>query len=943
MAISRRSLLAGGLSVPLAAAAARSTAFAASSGPFPAPLIVAVSGVDAGSAHDRVVRLVEPFLLRDIPLTLTVLPFDTEGRRLDHASKMATWLRECLSRKPEGIEIGIHLESIGTRDPYFQLRLASDAQAAFTKAVNDYARYRFHPVFQAMTVTTRTRVQSWEDCAAMRAAGIRSVIRLPGSDAKTAADLQPEDGGYWMTDVGLVNTFGSRRSSVRPAGNSSTPPSMRALASGIESLARSQEPIIIDVPFESLGGLSGVDLSSYGEALAQAVAEVTETGKVRQILPRALYRQSREKQRRFVVVRLDDLRLAPQTESGQRAFTRKLIEAGYPVSEAVVPGPNGARFSTDEDAKAFVADMFDRGRYDVSTHGWLHSSSELFGNSVAKNFRIVRDGVSETYRSTGRFPGSYVPPNNVFDQNALNALMQTGVVLLSADKGDFTWFSGLDRYGLLHASNTVMFEKAWSGDLPYHEMENVLSRIGEENDTVFSIHPRTANTPAKEQAIFDALETLSKQEGTDLVNFDEYYKAVVPALPGMQRIQRARADVVIRDWRPGLTTAVDALKKDAELAWSYFDWGARNFDGMVPATVWRENGRRQGYPFTTMWDVASYIMAAISAHRIGLIDEPVFESTAKRILGFLGDANFIYKGANLPPTERALRVAGGERDGFDSADTGRLLIALKILDSYSDGALGVSKLVSGWGFDAILTDGEMHMVKNGKASSLHANSYANYVAHGYRLWGYDLKPVFAARKPQANMDDAVATLAEVERRGRVATEPHVTEEIELGGSPHGQLMADVLYSAQMQRYAETGILTCVSEGPVAGEPFFVYQGYQIDGTGGSFVVDASNASSIRKTARMEHRLRAVSSKGAYLWNAARPGEYSTKLLELVRDRARMPGIGFSSGIAELTGKQFDVADVNTNGIILEAIAYILGGRRPFLTPDVGPPQSPRDA
>lgn len=935
MRTTRRSLLLGGFSIPLAALAKRNVAFAASAGRYASPLIVVVSGVSAATSPDRVARLVEPFFARGVPLLLTVSPFDEKGRPLDRSSKLARWLRECLRSEPDGIEIGVHVEAVDTDDPYFQLRIASNAQAALSNVINEYPHYMFHAVVQAQTLTTTTPVRAWDDCSAMRAACIRSVVHLPSGSLEEPA-LQSANGGYWMTDTGLVNIFGSRRSSIRPEGKSTMPLDMGALVRNLSSLASSGEPIIVDVPLESLSALSDGDLSSYAGAIARTVSEATQAGEVRHILPRVLYRQSREKERRFVIVRVDDLRLAPATNPRQMAFTRELMEAGYPVSEAIIPGPERAPFSGDWDTRAFVAAMSDKGRYDVSTHGWLHTPSELLGNSAAENFRLIRTGISEVYRSTGRLPVSYVPPNNAFDENTLRALARAGVPLLSADKdGHLDWLSGMDRHGVLHVSNTVMFERGWNGDIPYFEMENVLSRIGEENDTVFSIHPLTANTPEKERRIFDTLEILSGQAGTALVNFDEYYKAVMPPMPRAERTRGARADAVIRDWRPGPSQDDDALKEDAALAWSYFEWGARNFHGMAPATEWIENGTRQGYPFVTMWDVASYIMAAISARRIGVIDEPTFEKTARRITAFLKEESFVYKRAKLPPTERRLSTMRGERQGFDSADTGRLLIALKILDTYTDGDFGVAKLVANWGFDAILNNGEMHIVQGGRAVSAHKNNYANYVARGYRLWGYDLKPVFDTRDPETDMDEAVVTLAEVERRGRIATEPHVTEEIELGGSPHGQLMADIVYSAQMKRFADTGILTCASEGPVTGSPFFTYQGYQIEGEGGQFVVDAPHTGAIRQTRRREKSLRAVSSKGAYLWYAARQGEYSLKLLELARKRSRMPGIGFSSGIPEVTGKPFEVSDINTNGIILEAIAYVLGGRKPFLLPGGG--------
>ena len=100
--------------------------------------------------------------------------------------------------------------------------------------------------------------------------------------------------------------------------------------------------------------------------------------------------------------------------------------------------------------------------------------------------------------------------------------------------------------------------------------------------------------------------------------------------------------------------------------------------------------------------------------------------------------------------------------------------------------------------------------------------------------------------------------------------------------------------------------------------------------GGSFTVDTQKTSAPDKAAKLADSLRLVSAKGAYLWHAARPGDYSNTLVDLIRNKAKMPGMGFSSGISEKTGKAVPVTDINTNGIILEAVAYILGGRKPLL-------------
>jgi peptidoglycan/xylan/chitin deacetylase (PgdA/CDA1 family) len=898
----------------------------------PNPLIVAISGVDTDAAPARLAALTGPFLTRKVPIIVTVAPVAPEGQVLDYNSDLARWLRQTIRLNPDGLEFGVHADRILSDDAYSQVRQASEIQAAFSHLINEYQRYQSKAVIMALTLTTSSPLRSHQDAAALRAAGIRSVIRLRGGIEDTVG-LQPDDGGYWTTETGLVNIFASQLSSTKPTVANGRPMGVSLLASNIGKLSTVDNPIIVDIPFGALAGLGEGELSAYSDQVAQKALAAMSSGRVRGLLPQRLYVQSRDADTRFVVVRVDDLRIDTDIDPSHMALVRELIAAGYPVTDAIIPAPRSGLLSSDEAAKAYLQALSADTRFDFAAHGWNHTPSELLGNSIQKDFDLIRGGISEVCRSTGRFPVSYIPPNDSFDDNTLDALAATGTPVFSAEKGDLRWFAGVDRRGILHVSNTMKFEKAWSGDIPYFTKEEVLDYFGTDNDAVFCIHPNTINAPEKKALILETLADLAGQRGTRLVNFDQYYRAVSPAMPKVERIQDARADVAVRDWKKPDQFPLDngVLKADAELAWCYFDRGAKSFNGMVPATSWVEFGKVAGYPFTTMWDVGTHILATLSAQRLGIIAQQQFETTVSRILAFLGETNFRYAGGNLPHTERALGSKSGAREGFDSADTGRLLIALKILDQHTAGAFPVFKLVSGWSFGPVLKDGEMHVVsENGKVSSAHANSYAGYAGRGYSLWGEAIKPVFDTGDPGRSMDDALVALAEIQRRGRIATEPHVTEEIELGGSPHGRLMADILYAAQMKRYRETGILTCVSECAMAGPPYFTYQGYQLTDDGGDFAVDTLKTSAPDKAAKLADSLRLVSAKGAYLWHAARPGDYSEKLVALVREQARMPGMGFSSGVSEQTGTLVQVTDVNTNGIILESIAYILGGRKPLL-------------
>ena len=85
-----------------------------------------------------------------------------------------------------------------------------------------------------------------------------------------------------------------------------------------------------------------------------------------------------------------------------------------------------------------------------------------------------------------------------------------------------------------------------------------------------------------------------------------------------------------------------------------------------------------------------------------------------------------------------------------------------------------------------------------------------------------------------------------------------------------------------------------------------------------------------RTAGFAYANRMLSTKAAFLWDAVRPGELSHKLLErAVRDTA-LPNLGFAVGIYKSTDQPtFGYSGMNTNGIILEAIAYAMRGGKPM--------------
>jgi hypothetical protein len=265
--------------------------------------------------------------------------------------------------------------------------------------------------------------------------------------------------------------------------------------------------------------------------------------------------------------------------------------------------------------------------------------------------------------------------------------------------------------------------------------------------------------------------------------------------------------------------------------------------------------------------------------------------------------------------------------GFDSTDMGRLLVALSILDHATEGSLDIGRLVGSWDVHSTIKSGAMQDIKDGAAEPAESYVYAPYVSRGYNLWGIKHKP--ALTLPVDTEAERLRFLKKAGETGMIATEPSLNEAVELGISPHGAVLAETLYEAQRQRYEETGVLTAVSEGPMDRDPWFSYQGYRANGEGGEWRVDALDENPAWQTREFVEDALMVSSKAAFLWLAYRPDDYSLKLYEHISKGARSDRLGFSSGIYEKSGQRCEEYDVNTNSVILEAIAYIKNGRKPF--------------
>ncbi len=373
------------------------------------------------------------------------------------------------------------------------------------------------------------------------------------------------------------------------------------------------------------------------------------------------------------------------------------------------------------------------------------------------------------------------------------------------------------------------------------------------------------------------------------------------------------------------------LGRDAEVAWHFFNSEVNGMaKGLVSAAVWPEGKDYGRYAILTMWDLGSLILAYISARSIGLMNGDDFDERISNVLAFLKKSRFRWRKLTLPNYRTSAAGSGSVENGYDSTDIGRLLVALYVLEKVTNGAYDIKKLLSEWDIGGTIKNGKLYDIKSSKLIASESYSYIYYVARAHKLWGYDVETGYDTKFDADNAAARKAFLLHVARNGDIASEPSANEAVEIGPSAQSRTLADFLYLAQLERFKETGKLTCVSEAPIDHEPWFTYQAFNPTGTGSwRWPVHSVTTSKRWETRAFAEKYRMVNSKAAFLWFALRGDAYAEKLRARISTKARTARHGFLPGVYENSGKSPIIMDVNTNAMVLQSVAYILAGRKPL--------------
>ncbi len=372
----------------------------------------------------------------------------------------------------------------------------------------------------------------------------------------------------------------------------------------------------------------------------------------------------------------------------------------------------------------------------------------------------------------------------------------------------------------------------------------------------------------------------------------------------------------------------------AQIAWKYFANNTVPETGLVNSV--------DGYTAATLWDTSSYLMAVIAAHRLQLINQPEFDNriikaldSLARIPLFEGQLpNKSYNTQSLAmvdyknqPSERGI--------GWSAIDVGRILVPLNILVwQQPQHTRAVAKVLARWDLPAVLKQGELQGATLNAAGEIEYPQegrlgYEEYSAKTFNLLGMD---VSAALDYLGHMKwvDVYGIQVATDKRdpliyqahNYVVSEPYILDGIEFGWDRFSREYAWRVYRAQEERYRATGILTAVSEDNIDQAPYFVYNTVYTDGKTWNAITEEGEDATAFKT---------LSTKAAFGWHLLYDTEYTRKLVAQL-ENAYDPERGWYSGIYESSGEFNKALTANTNGIMLEALAFRQTGQLVQLVP-----------
>ncbi|MCI2399910.1 DUF3131 domain-containing protein [Aliiroseovarius subalbicans] len=857
------------------------------------PCILFINGVTPDTSPSDLFAFLDPIISQNVPISITVKFDREEQEKADRNVDLMRFLFTMTTEYPGLVDLALELPDIATLTPYLRMRSASEARNRFRRSLVAAAGQ------ESLGIVPHTIVSGLPSgqvptIEGLRSAGVLNTFLLP-EEGET-----PE---IWRNSDGTQQINGGWRLPPLPTSEE---------IAGIFTTATSSEGTAVfaaKFPGNDLQGEG--ELFNQGAILGDAFRRYLISSRNYFILPSELRFRSGDVFPRHLVLCIQ----SDGVDASEEELGTKLTAAGVPFTEvrrafeieSQAPDEVTEETNGQETHKCIQVSEADEGK-------WQQARKLAFEN-------FAKDATNNTVG-----PVTCAATDDEYDSSANTCAHAGFEIVLSLSNGG-EQFSGFDECGALRLNTSLVLDGPFPGLSTQILRERIELAASPSEDVVLLVPQKGFSKPDDASALVEALVGIGKSGQFNLLDMGQHLATVTVKSEQARLLRAARRWPARQD-----TDEMNAAKRgllidDAKSAWSFIERLTNPDTGLVPATAWLENDATFAYEFSTMWDNGSLVLAILSAHSIGLLSDAEFSTRIEAVLG--GLATGVFNGLRLPKGLTSTDGAAYGDDKYNASDTARLLVSLHLLKKYAKTDLGIDGILDGWDLNETIRDGVPLTVRGSRLVSSYRSNYAGYIARAFGLWGYPVSSPYSDPKPGSAFDQGVDVLHEVAEFGPIGTEPHLLEAVELGASDLASVASDALFAAQVEEYLSTGKLVCVSEGPVNREPWFVYQGYQIGEDQDHWTFETLDPSPRFKTKGFIRAIDMLNSKAAFLWSAHRPGEYSDLLIARVREKAKAGPLGFSPGVFSVTGTSDQVySDINTNSVILEAIAYRLNGGKP---------------
>jgi hypothetical protein len=420
--------------------------------------------------------------------------------------------------------------------------------------------------------------------------------------------------------------------------------------------------------------------------------------------------------------------------------------------------------------------------------------------------------------------------------------------------------------------------------------------------------------------------------------------ARAPAAQADRRSPAAAPDPREPPLRPRAAALDRSERRLALAAWSYLERNADPATGFAPSV--------KGARTTTMWDAGSQLMGILAAEDLGLVSEAGASHRLERIVASIAAIPLCEGGLpNKSYDVRTLEMvdyggaAAPQGIGWSALDVARVLVPLgAIAWRHPELTPLVRRATSRWRLEA-LTDGAALRGATRRADGVlvvHQEGrlgYEQLAAKALLPWAVPVAPLLDARAHLYWRDVHGAPVACDDRRPRdhggtlapALSEPWILDALENGLDAFALPVARGLLVAQQRRFAATGRLTAVSEDALDRPPWFSYSAVlNGDSAWTAFAPDGAPAPGALT----------FSTKAAVAWGVLFEGSYPDRLLAAAAELVA-PGEGLYAGRYDATGAVNRALSLNTNAVVLEALAYRVRGPRVGRGPSPVPAEARR--